>query len=144
MGFSAGSHLAASVSVNRSGTESENPDFSVLVYGVSRLTQENREWLEKTLYHRPMTEEEAAQQTLLERIDAGTPPAFLVHAYDDDVCHFSESTLYAEALRRQGGEAEVHLFARGGHGFGPGRAEDGTAQWLGLASDWLSRLAAGR
>ena len=38
-----------------------------------------------------------------------------------DVCHFTESTLYAEALTRHGVDAELHLFARGGHGFGPGR-----------------------
>lgn len=140
LGFSAGSHLAAAASVNRSPTASQNPDFSILVYGVTRLTAENREWLETTLYHREMTAGEIAEQTLLERVDENTPPAFLVHAFDDDVCHYSESTLYAEALTRHGVQAEIHLFARGGHGFGPGRDEDGTSQWLGLAANWLERL----
>jgi acetyl esterase/lipase len=142
MGFSAGSHLAASVSVNRDPDASRNPDFSMLIYGVSRMTKENREWLEKTLYHRAMTAGEVAEQTVLERIDSDTPPAFLVHAWDDDVCHFSESMLYAEALNAAGVDNEIHLFARGGHGFGPGRAEDGTDQWLGLAANWLKRLGA--
>jgi acetyl esterase/lipase len=140
LGFSAGSHLATAASVHRSDTPAENPDFSVLVYGVTRLTPENREWLERTLYHRRMTEEEIAEQRVLERIDAQTPPAFLVHALDDDVCHYSESTQYAEALTRLGIEAEIHLFARGGHGFGAGRPGDGTAQWLDLAVNWLDRL----
>ena len=90
-----------------------------------------------------MTADEITEQTFLERVDANTPPAFLVHAYDDDVCHFSESTLYAEALRKNGVNAELHLFARGGHGFGPGRKEDGTDQWLTLANNWLNRLGAG-
>lgn len=141
MGFSAGSHLAAGVSVNRSENPVENPDFSILVYGVSRLTRENREWLEKTLFHRPMTKEEIRTQTLLERIDSGTPPAFLVHAYDDVVCDVRESTFYAEALAEKGVEVEMHLFPRGGHGFGAGRKEDGTDQWLPLALNWLERLS---
>ena len=142
MGFSAGSHLAATVSVNRHPEPSKNPDFSMLVYGVSRLTPENRKWLEDTLYHRPLTEQELANEKLLERIDSDTPPAFLVHALDDEVCHFSESTRYAEALTAHGVDAELHLFAHGGHGFGPGREEDGTDQWLTLASNWLNRLGA--
>ena len=144
MGFSAGSHLAASVSVHREADAARNPDFSMLIYGVSRLNDENRSWLEKTLYHRPMTDEELAREALLEHIDNNTPPAFLVHASDDDVCDYSESTLYAEALNRHGVDAEVHLFAHGGHGFGSGRAEDGTDPWPGLATNWLRRLGTDR
>ena len=141
MGFSAGGHLAAQVSVHDDDNEKHNPDFSILVYGVSRLTEENRNWLEETLYHRAMTAEEVTYQTLLDHVDADTPPAFLVHAWDDDVCHYSESTLYAEALARNNVENEIHLFPHGGHGFGPGRAGDGTDQWLDPAANWLKRLS---
>ena len=143
LGFSAGGHLAASVSVHRSNNESENPDFSILVYGVTLMNDANREWLEDTLYHRPMTEQEVEYQALTDRVGAATPPAFLVHAFDDDVVPYEQSTRYAEALERHDVDAEVHLFARGGHGFGPGREEDGTAQWLDLLGDWLDRQAAG-
>jgi acetyl esterase/lipase len=142
LGFSAGGHLAASVSVHRSDEPTENPDFSILVYGVSAMNEVNREWLERTLYHRPMSADEVAFETLYERVDSGTPPAFLVHAFDDNTCHYSESTLYAEALQRNGVDAELHLFARGGHGFGRGRDEDGTSQWVSLAANWLARLGA--
>jgi len=140
LGFSAGSHLATFASVHRSSDSARNPDFSILIYGVTRLIEENREWLEKTLYHREMTTREIGEQTLLERVDQNTPPAFLVHALDDDVCHYTESTLYAEALTRHGIDAELHLFAHGGHGFGSGRDEDGTRQWLDLVANWLNRL----
>jgi len=140
LGFSAGSHLATFASVHRASDPARNPDFSILIYGVTSLIEENREWLEKTLYHREMTTQEIAEQTLLDRIDQNTPPAFLVHALDDDVCHYTESTLYAEALSRHGIDAELHLFAHGGHGFGSGRDEDGTRQWLDLTANWLSRL----
>lgn len=142
LGFSAGSHLATSVSLSHTPDPEENPDFSMLIYGVTRLTPENRKWLEDTLYHREMTADEIAEQSFLQRVDAGTPPAFLVHSYDDETCHYTESTLYAEALTNNGVQVELHLFARGGHGFGPGRKEDGTDQWLELADSWLDRLGA--
>jgi acetyl esterase/lipase len=103
MGFSAGSHLATMVSVNRAEEPDQNPDFSMLIYGVT---------------------------------------TFLVHSLDDDECHYTESTLYAETLKMHGVDAEMHLFARGGHGFGPGRDQDGTSQWLELAANWLGRLGA--
>jgi acetyl esterase/lipase len=144
LGFSASGHLAASVSVHPTHKPAENPDFSILVYGVTIMNASNREWLEQTLYHRPMTDDEVAYQTLLEHVDETTPTAFLVHAFDDDMVPYQESTLYAEALLRHGVAAEIHLFARGGHGFGPGRDEDGTGQWLDLVADWLDRQADGK
>jgi acetyl esterase/lipase len=136
MGFSAGSHLATIASLD----EDLHPDFSMLIYGVTKLTPENREWLEKSLYHRKMTSDEIIEQTVLDRVDKNTPPAFMVHSMDDDVCHFTESTLYADALTRNGVEVELHLFPQGGHGFGPGREGDGTGQWLELAANWLNRI----
>ena len=33
--------------------------------------------------------------------------------------------------------AEMHLFSKGGHGFGIGRKEDGTDQWVQLFINWL-------
>ena len=140
MGFSAGSHLATFASLHRVPDAGLNPDFSMLIYGVTRLTDENRQWLEESLYHRTLTDAEIADQTLLNHVDDNSPPAFLVHAMDDDVCHFSETTLYADALTRNGVDVELHLFPKGGHGFGPGRKEDGTDQWLALATNWLDRF----
>jgi acetyl esterase/lipase len=142
MGFSASGHLAASVSVHPTSNPVENPDFSILIYGVTIMNAVNHQWLEQTLYHRPMTGDEVAYQTLLEHVDETTPPAFLAHAFDDDVVPSQESTLYAEALNRHGVAVEIHLFAEGGHGFGPGREEDGTAQWINLLINWLDRRGA--
>ncbi len=141
MGFSAGGHLATWASAERTEAPGGNPDFSMLIYGVTRMTDENRQWLEDTLYHRAMTPAEVGEHTFLDRVGADTPPAFLVHALDDEVCHYTESTLYAEALARHGVPAEIHLLARGGHGFGPGRDADGSGQWLELAVQWMVRGA---
>ncbi len=139
-GFSAGSHLATAASLQISEAAGQNPDFSGLIYGVTRLNQENRKWLEQTLFHPAMTPEEVAQNTFLERVSLSTPPAFLVHAFDDTVCNYLESTLYAEALIKSDVDAEIHLYTKGGHGFGLGRAADGTDQWIDLAVNWIVRL----
>ena len=137
MGFSAGSHLATVAGLWKSEDVNENPDFSVLVYGVTNLNKINQDWLEESLYFRKMTDEEIAQNTLLNMVTEATPPAFLVHAYDDDVCHVTESTLYADKLLENNVAVEMHLFPKGGHGFGYGRREDGTDQWLQLCINWI-------
>ncbi len=141
-GFSASGHLAVYSMVHPDPNAELNPDFAILTYGTSRLTPVNRDWLEKNLYYRPLTDGEEENEILLNWVTKDTPPAFLVHAVDDDVSHYTESTLYADVLRENGVDAELHLFARGGHGFGPGRESDGTSQWLQLAANWIKRLYA--
>ena len=140
VGFSASGHLAVYSMVHPDPNPELNPDFAILAYGTSLLNPVNRDWLEKNLYYRTLTEEEEQREVLLNWVTKNTPPAFLVHAVDDDVSHYTESTMYADALRENGVDAELHLFARGGHGFGPGRDSDGTSQWLGLAANWIERL----
>ncbi len=139
MGFSAGGHLAATVSAWTADEPNENPDFSALIYPVTTLGAENQKWLEESLFHRKMTDAERRQYELVENVTKATPPAFLLHAYDDDVVPISESLLYAKALAAMGQDVEMHLFSRGGHGFGPGRTDDGTSQWLGLLANWIKR-----
>jgi len=139
MGFSAGGHLATAVSVLTPRQPDENPDFSALIYPVTTLSAGNREWLEESLFHRTMTADERKQYDLVGNVTKETPPAFLVHAYDDDVVSIDESLLYAKALADAGREVEAHFFAHGGHGFGPGRPGDGTSQWLSLLANWIKR-----
>jgi len=139
MGFSAGGHLATATGVLTSDNDDENPDFLALIYPVTTMEPEMRKWLEKDLFHRPMTAEEQRQYSLVDNVTAATPPAFLLHAFDDHDVPIRESIVFAEALTAVGQDVEVHFFAKGGHGFGPGRPEDGTAQWLGLLADWTKR-----
>ena len=137
VGFSAGGHLSAVLSLWPSENESENPDFTGLIYGVTNLSEGNKNWLEKNLYHRALTKEEIHQNTLLNLVNENTPPAFLVHASDDDMCHLSETTFYAKKLFEHQVLAETHIFPKGGHGFGVGNTSDGTDQWISLFVNWL-------
>ncbi len=139
MGFSAGGHLATTASVWTSDNADENPDFSALIYPVTTLGESNQKWLEETLYHRPMTAEEQKHYALVDHVSASTPSAFLLHAYDDGLVPIAESQDYADAMYKNNRPVEVHFFAKGEHGFGPGRASDGTDQWLGLLANWIKR-----
>jgi acetyl esterase/lipase len=138
LGFSAGSHLATVASLWKSIDGEENPNFSGLIYGVTNLSQENLKWLEESLYFRKLTVEEIAKNRLLTLVNKATPPAFLVHSYDDDTCKVEESTLYAQKLYETGVPVEMHLFPKGGHGFGIGRKGGSTNQWLPLFVRWLT------
>lgn len=137
IGFSAGSHLATVLGLWKSEEENENPDFTGLIYGVTNLTEGNQGWLESNLYHRKLTKEEIAQNTLLDLVTEDSPQAFLVHAIDDDSCRLEETTLYAQKLVEHQVLAETHIFPKGGHGFGVGRASDGTNQWVQLFVNWV-------
>ena len=139
MGFSAGGHLATTASVHLSDNPDENPDFSALIYPVTTLGENNQRWLEQRLFHRSMTSEEKMYYDLVKHVSASTPPAFLLHAYDDSLVPIKESLLYAQAMFKKNRPVEMHLFADGEHGFGPGRAKDGTDQWLGLLGNWIKR-----
>ena len=137
MGFSAGAHLATVASLWATENPEEKPNYSALIYGVTNLSDDNLQWLEKSLYFRPLTANEIKENTVLDLVDDTTPPAFLIHAYDDDVCHVKESTGYAAKLFEHNVLNEMHLFPKGGHGFGLGKSKDGTDQWLNLFVNWL-------
>jgi acetyl esterase/lipase len=52
------------------------------------------------------------------RVDADTPPLFLVHASDDGVVPVANSISLYQAMLDHKRPAEMHLFDEGGHGFG--------------------------
>ncbi len=137
IGFSAGGHLAAVLGLWESENLNENPDFTGLIYGVTNLSEGNKNWLESNLYHRKLTEAEIAKNTLLNLVTKDTPQAFLVHAIDDDSCNLEETTLYMQKLVEHGVLVEAHIFPKGGHGFGIGSASDGTNQWVPLFVNWV-------
>jgi len=70
-------------------------------------------------------------------VDAGTPPTLLVHAADDTTVSVENSLLMFSALRAAGVRSELHVFDRGGHGFGMrGVAGKDVAAWPLLIQNW--------
>ncbi|WP_434026851.1 alpha/beta hydrolase [[Pseudomonas] boreopolis] len=167
MGFSAGGHVAASLGTrfdersypvqDAADRLSARPDFQLLVYPVIDMGQASRcaaaagECEASAPIAHPGSRRHllgdapdagtVRRYSLQNRVDARTPPTFLVHAQDDAVVPVENSLLFYDALRRAGVPAEMHLFPRGGHGFGTrGTAGLTTAAWPRLALAWIDSL----
>lgn len=136
MGFSAGGHLAVATAtrfdrraytpVDEIDRVSCRPDFAVAVYPGYFIEQRpagveiNKDVLAPYM-----------------RIPKDTPPVFLVHASDDPVAGAENSVAMYLALRRAGVAAELHVYARGGHGFGVRRSDLPCSTWTDRCLEWL-------
>lgn len=70
------------------------------------------------------------------KVTKDTPPMFFVMAQDDRVNSLNCTALYI-ALTKEQVPAELHLFTRGGHGYGLRSTEEPVTGWTQLAADWL-------
>lgn len=125
MGFSAGGHVASSLSVHYNDPKVQNkegislrPDFSVLIYPVINFGSYTHAGSVKNLLGENPTEAQRRYFSGELHIDAQTPPAFLVHANNDGAVPVKNSLAYDEALAKNKVPAEMHIYQGGGHGFG--------------------------
>jgi acetyl esterase/lipase len=74
-----------------------------------------------------------------EKVPDDTPPAFFLVA-NDDSGHVGPVVTLLERYRQAGRPVEVHLYARGGHGFNLGnRSELATIKnWPQRMADWMA------
>ncbi len=52
------------------------------------------------------------------QVNKETPKAFILHCADDNVVPVENSIRYCQALVRNGVSATLHIYPKGGHGFG--------------------------
>ena len=126
MGFSAGGHLASTAGTHYSKAVIENknntslrPDFMLLIYPVISFDDSigHRGSRDNLIGKNPSEEKKNLYSNELQ-ITANTPPAFLVHASDDDVVNVENSIVFYESLIKHKVPAELHIYQNGGHGFG--------------------------
>jgi acetyl esterase/lipase len=126
MGFSAGGHLAASAGTQFSrpvganpGPVSVRPAFMVLMYGVLSFSDSLRHpGSRDNLLGKTPTAAQVRQYSNELQVTAQTPPTFLVHAQDDQTVPVQNSIVFYQACLRHNVPAEMHLYPKGGHGFG--------------------------
>jgi acetyl esterase/lipase len=145
IGFSAGGHLASTVSthyldkVYDSKDEiSARPDFSMLIYPV--ITMENgitHNGSKESLLGKTPSEDLIAKYSNEKEVNENTPPTFLVHATDDHSVPVENSINYYLALKKNKVIAEMHLYQNGGHGFGLGTQGTNT-DWPTACESWLA------
>ncbi|QKG56621.1 alpha/beta hydrolase [Hymenobacter sp. BRD128] len=144
MGFSAGGHLAATAGTHfarpvgdNPGPASVRPAFLVLLYPVISFAD--------SIAHKGSRDNlvgataSPAQVRLYSnelQVSAQTPPTFLVHAEDDKTVPVQNSLVFYEALHRHGVPAELHIYPKGGHGFGMNNATT-KDQWIERLQNWM-------
>ena len=144
MGFSAGGHLASTIGTHFTISVIENkentslrPDFLVLGYPVisfmdslahigsrDNLLGKNPSEKKKILYSNEL------------QVTAQTPPTFLIHAADDKSVNFDNSLLFFMALQKNKVASEIHIYQKGGHGFGLNNKAEPT-NWLDNLYAWM-------
>jgi acetyl esterase/lipase len=127
LGFSAGGHLAATLCnnyekrvyepVDGADRESCRPDFALLIYPAYLVTKDNK--LAPEL-----------------KVSSRTPPTFIAMTEDDPV-RVECGLQYYQALKNAGVPAEMHLYPRGGHGYGLRPSHNDVSHWPKLAEAWL-------
>jgi acetyl esterase/lipase len=155
MGFSAGGHLAASVSTmydngpkleapyvaDAIDAVSAKPNFSILMYPVIDLTEDS-------ITHRgsrtALTQDDKSLFEMLspqKHVTKDTPPTFLVHGTNDRTVPVMNSLMYYEACLKAGVPAEMHILENGPHGFGMGltQNDDEIKSWPEQAIRWMGR-----
>ena len=144
MGFSAGGHLAATASThfNKDYTGSLSganlrPDFSILLYPVITMRPFGHGGSKQSLLGKNPTEEELALFSNEEQVTAQTPKAFIVHASDDTAVPLKNSLLYAERLTANKVPVDLHVYAKGGHGFGLNNKTTSGDLWFDRLITWM-------
>jgi len=151
LGFSAGGHLAGCLATQPEVEEARvddevdgvpyKPDFAALIYPVVSLTAAFSHFGSRdNLLGGPGQAEMADRLSLEKAVGPATPPMFLAHAQNDEVVPVANALALAEALTRHGVEADLHVFAKGGHGFGMA-ANHG---WGALLLAWLKYISLGK
>ncbi len=142
MGFSAGGHLAATVSTL--APYAVRPNFSILFYPVITMD-------EKTSHAGSVNHFLATRKTnsvLVRRFSAnmnvnhwGTPPAIVLLCSDDRIVPpVTNGIAYYSAMRQAGNPCTLHVYPDGGHGFGFATWFKHREQMLGDLSAWLHDL----
>ncbi len=139
IGFSAGGHLAASAAT-RFADATERPDFCVLVYPVITMLADTHAGSRTNLLGRHPPDQLLADFSCEKQVTARTPPTFLVHARDDQSVPLTNSLMFAEACRQAGVPVELHLYDKGGHGFGLGVNGGEVTHWPAQLEKFLDRF----
>lgn len=137
MGFSAGGHLVAAVSVHSAriypsvdaaDKASCRPDFAVAIYP-GHLSFGDEKLVRPEL-----------NPDIASHLTAHAPPTFLLQNENDHSDNVDDSLVYYIALKNAGVSVEMHLYAQGGHAFGLRPTKFPVSKWPQLIETWLATI----
>lgn len=146
MGSSAGGHLASlcATRFNNSFKDETNdeidklsarPDFAILCYPVITMSAIGHGGSRNNLAGKDATPELLEKLSTEKAVSKDTPPIFLLST-SDDMVDCRNSLLFATALKENGVPFALHIFEKGGHGYGLG-GKGTVAGWPPLLDAWL-------
>ena len=149
MGFSAGGHLASSVSTHfDSGhphasdpieRESCLPNFAILAYPVITMNDKYTHWGSRRFLLGPTPNDSlVVEMSNNLQVKSTTPPTFIYATSDDKSVPVQNSVKYYLALRDMGVPVEMHIFEHGPHGSGMAQNDPTLKQWRDLLEHWLT------
>jgi len=147
LGFSAGGHLAATLSNHYDDVKIETserinlaPDFSILIYPVISMEEEiTHQGSKKNLIGEEPNQEDIHYFSLEQQASEKTPPTFLVHAKDDKAVPIANAFRYKAALDEISIPNDIFIYETGGHGFGLHNKTD-KRKWSDALFAWLKNL----
>ncbi|PVM93750.1 alpha/beta hydrolase [Caulobacter endophyticus] len=150
MGFSAGGHLAGRLStqfkrdtyapIDAIDTLSSRPSVAGLFYPVVTMQAPFAHGASmKELLAGDASDARRRAASLELDVPADTPPTFIATAADDKVVPADNSLLLYSALRAAGVPSELHMFEKGGHGFGVTGPQGMDMGWPQLLPPFLRR-----
>jgi acetyl esterase/lipase len=149
LGFSAGGHL---MGVTATDAEqdlyddlddadglSARPSFAGLIYPIitMRAPYDRTMSSRRVLVGDDPPDARRRAYSVEVQVNARTPPVFMVQASDDRIAVTDHPLLMYAALRAAKVPVEMHLFERGGHGFGLGVPGSPAAAWPALFMAWM-------
>lgn len=151
MGFSAGGHLASTLGTHYDmevfpqadpyNQISARPDFMILIYPVISMEKAytHQGSMNSLLGQNPSKQAQDFYSNN-KQVDSKTPPTFLLHCADDEVVMVKNSIMMFQALQDHNIASELHVFPKGGHGFGLGITHPHLKVWPSLLQGWLVQL----
>ena len=147
IGSSAGGHLASTLVTHFDAgqpdatdpieRESSRPDLGVLCYPVISLLEFAHAGSRKNLLGDKPDPELVNFLSSELQVTKDTPPCFLWHTVEDKVVPVENTLLFAAALRKAGGLPSVHIYEKGPHGMGLGRATKPAPPWADQLLYWF-------
>jgi acetyl esterase/lipase len=150
IGFSAGGHLASTAGTHYDAGKpdandpieklSSRPDFMVLMYPVIAMaTPYGHSGSKRNLLGDKPPEELVKSLSNETQVTKDTPPAFIVHTFEDVVVPPENALLFTMAMSKAGVPCELHMFEKGRHGLGLGMGDPAFSEWPGLCEIWLKQ-----
>ncbi|HRH42814.1 MAG TPA: alpha/beta hydrolase [Pyrinomonadaceae bacterium] len=149
LGSSAGGHLAANLGVAtedfaKIGDDLDKlsfaPNFMILISPVISMGKYTHAGSKKNLLGENPSKELVEKYSLEKQVTATTPPAFLVHAFDDKSVSPRNSLMFYNALLDKNISASLHIFPTGGHAIALRNNPGSTETWTTLCEMWLVEM----